>query len=109
MSTTINLDDAKELHFTTHEGQVCSLTFNLSEGDSWSVNGKILVGPNYDYAAVKIYTVGDGLVINGQELVWNFTPEDWNNREVVYDAKLVRETNNQRDFHGRITVNKSFE
>lgn len=109
MATVINLDDAPEVLLKAHQNEICSLTFTLSDGDAWSVNAVIKVGANYEYAALKEYTVGDGLTINGQELIWRFNPDDWGNRGVVYDAFLVRTANAQRDFYGRITVNKSFE
>jgi hypothetical protein len=108
MAIELNLDDSPEVNITTHKDMVCSVTFTLSDGDSWSANAKIKVGPNYDYPAVKEYTIGSGLTVNGQELIWNFTPEDWNNEEAVYDALLVREPNGQRDFYGRLIVNNAF-
>jgi len=108
METTINLDDAQEINIVAHQNQICSITFTLSEGDTWSINGVVKLGVNYDYTTLKEYTVGDGLTIDGQSITWRFNPDDWGNRSVVYDATLIRVANGQRDFYGRINVNKSF-
>ena len=108
MSVVINLDDATEVNVIAHENEICSITFTLSDGDVWSVNAAIKVGVSYDHIAQKTYTVGDGLTITDQVLLWRFNPADWGNRSMVYDASVIRIANQQRDWHGRITINKSF-
>jgi hypothetical protein len=108
MATVINLDDAQEVNFEVHQNLVCAVTFTLSAGDVWSVNGEIKVGIYYEITPQKIYTVGNGLTINGQDLTWRFNAAEWGNRTVVFDASVIRTSNAQRDFFGRITVNKSF-
>lgn len=108
MATIINLDDAPEVNITTHQNEICSVTFTLSDGDVWSVNASIKVGISYEIMSQKTYTVGSGLTISGQDLTWRFNPSEWGNRTVVYDASLVRVLKAQRDFYGRIIVNKSF-
>lgn len=108
MSTKINLDDATPLDIEAHESLICQIVFELSGESAWSPEGTIKVGSSYDYAPTKTYTVGNGLTISGQDLIWNFNPTDWGNQEVVYDASVVRVANQQRDFKGKITINKSF-
>lgn len=108
MSIKLNLDDAKPLDLEAHEDQLCSITFEVSEGSELSPQATIKVGQSYDYAPTKTYTVGNGLTISGQDLTWQFNPDDWGNQNAVYDASLLRVANQQRDFKGTITINKSF-
>lgn len=107
--TKIILDDSKQQPIIIHQHQECSVTFTLSSGDTWSDNPKIKVGIDYAYAPIKIYTKESGLTVSGQTLTWVFSPTDWENKNMVYDALLVREANNQRDFFGTIILNKAFK
>lgn len=104
----LKLDDAPQQEIQVHKNQECSVTFTLSDGDTWSDNPKIKVGEQYEYAPTKTYTKDAGLTVSGQTLTWEFNPTDWENRNMVYDALFTREANNQRDFYGKITVNKAF-
>lgn len=108
MTTTLNLDDAKAIDIIVHRKQICSVSFSLSVDAEWSVNAIIKVGRSYDDLPIKQYTIGNGITINGQVLTWQFNPNEWGNRAVVYDAMVIRTLNQQRDWFGKITINQSF-
>ncbi len=104
--STLYLDNAATLGLIVHDNQECSLTFQLEDGETWDVNGKILISTEYSKTVIKEYIVGDGVTIP-DDLLWEFNPNDWDNKDVVYDFSFIRIANNQRDMKGRITVNKS--
>jgi len=103
----IDLDNGASVDFEVHKNQICSITFQSQSGETWNSEGKILISKKYGLQVLKSYISGEGITINGTNLIWNFNPSDWNNEDVVYDFSFIRVSQNQRDLKGTIKVNNS--
>lgn len=107
MSTKIALDDAATVDLTVHTNEECGLVFRTSSGETWDNQGKILISERFRNKVLVSYTVGNGVIISGDQLQWDFNPSDWGNCDVVYDFSFIRTPQNQRDIQGSITVKRA--
>jgi hypothetical protein len=103
----LNADNATKVKIFVQKDAIETIRFTKISTDTFSATAKIVVSDGSNYESNKEYTVGAGLSIIGDTMLWVIDVlNDLQNINCDYDARIVS-GGNKRDMTGQLIVNQS--
>jgi hypothetical protein len=105
----INLDQVSVLNISAHTGAKFSLRLTPSIGVLDLINAKIHLTDSSKNKLLKTYSIGSGLVVDGDDIIWEGEMTDLKSeKSAAYDAYVSNVDTKRRNFHGTIKTSSAW-